>query len=104
MGIVIKSAREIEIMHEAGRIVAETLAVLSEAVRPGVTTRELDELTFKTITKYGATPSFKGYRGYPASLCASINDEVVHGIPGKRVLLEGDIISLDVGAIYNGFQ
>lgn len=104
MGIVIKSAREIQVMREAGRIVAETLAVLSEAVQPGVTTRELDQITYKTITKYGATPSFKGYRGYPASLCASINDEVVHGIPDKRVLKEGEIISLDVGAFYKGLH
>jgi methionyl aminopeptidase len=104
MGIVIKSAREIEIMHQAGRIVAETLALLAENVRPGITTRELDELTFRTITKQGATPSFKGYRGYPASLCASINDEVVHGIPDKRVLKEGEIISLDVGAYYKGLH
>jgi methionyl aminopeptidase len=104
MGVVIKSAREIEIMRQAGRIVAETLAVLAESVRPGITTRELDELTFRTITKQGATPSFKGYRGYPASLCASINDEVVHGIPDKRVLKEGEIISLDVGAYYKGLH
>ena len=104
MGIVIKSAREIETMREAGHIVAETLAVLAESVRPGVTTRELDQATFRTITKQGATPSFKGYRGYPASLCASVNDEVVHGIPDKRVLKEGEIVSLDVGAFYKGFH
>src|SRR5512136_1278425 len=101
---VIKSDREIEIMRQAGHIVAETLAVLADSVRPGITTRELDELTFRTITKQGATPSFKNYRGYPASLCASINDEVVHGIPDRRVLKDGDIISLDVGAYYKGFH
>jgi methionyl aminopeptidase len=104
MGIVIKSAREIEIMRQAGRIAAETLAVLASSVRPGMTTRDLDVLAFRTLTKKGATPSFKGYRGFPASLCASINDEVVHGIPDKRVLKEGDIISLDVGAFYKGFH
>jgi methionyl aminopeptidase len=104
MGIVIKSAREVEAMRQAGHIVAETLATLSDAVRPGITTRELDNLTYQTITKQGATPSFKGYRGYPASLCASINDEVVHGIPGKRVLKEGDIVGLDVGAYYRGLH
>jgi len=104
MGIVIKSAREVEIMRQAGRIVAQTLAVLSDAVRPGITTRELDDLTYRTITKQGASPSFKGYRGYPASLCASINDEVVHGIPDKRLLKEGDIVSLDVGAYYKGLH
>lgn len=104
MGIVIKSAREIEIMRQAGRITAETLAVVSESVRPGITTRELDVITYRTITKQGATPSFKGYRGYPASLCASINEEVVHGIPDKRVLKEGDIVSLDIGAYYKGYH
>ncbi len=105
MGIVIKSAREIEIMRQAGHIVAQTLAELSQSVRPGTTTRDLDTLAFRTLTKLGATPSFKGYRGFPASLCASINDEVVHGIPDKkRVLKEGDIVSLDVGAYYKGFH
>src|SRR4030042_6702957 len=104
MEITIRSAREIEIMRQAGRIVAETLALLAERVRPGVTTRELDALTQRTITKQGATPSFKGYRGYPASLCVSINDEVVHGIPGDRVIEEGDIVSLDFGAYVNGFH
>jgi methionyl aminopeptidase len=104
MGIVIKSAREIEIMRQSGHMVAETLAVLADKVQAGITTRELDDLTYRTLTKLGATPSFKGYRGYPASLCASINDEVVHGIPGKRVLKEGDIVSLDVGALYKGFH
>ncbi len=104
MGIVIKSAREIESMRQAGHMVAETLAVLADNVRPGITTRELNELTYRTLTKQGATPSFKGYRGYPASLCASINEEVVHGIPSKRVLKEGDIVGLDVGAYYKGFH
>jgi methionyl aminopeptidase len=104
MGIVIKSAREIETMRQAGHMVAETLAVLADNVRPGVTTRELDELTYRTLTKQGAIPSFKGYRGYPASLCASINEEVVHGIPSKRALREGDIVGLDVGAFYKGFH
>jgi methionyl aminopeptidase len=104
MGIVIKSAREIALMRQAGHIVAETLAVLAEKVRPGVTTRELDQLTNRTIAKQGATPSFKGYRGFPASLCASVNDEVVHGIPDRRVLKEGDIVSLDVGAFYKGYH
>jgi methionyl aminopeptidase len=104
MGIVIKSGREIEIMRQAGRITAETLAAVAASVRPGITTGELDEITCRTITKQGATPSFKGYRGYPASLCASINEEVVHGIPGKRVLKEGDIVSLDIGAHYQGYH
>ena len=104
MGIEIKSAREIEIMRRAGRIVAETLVVVADKVRPGITTRELDELTYRTITRQGATPSFKGYHGFPASLCVSVNDEVVHGIPGKRTLKNGDIVGLDVGAYYKGFH
>lgn len=104
MEIVIKSAREIEIMRQAGRIVAETIAILTEAVRPGIATRELDELAYKAITERGAAPSFKGYRGFPASICVSVNDEIVHGIPGKRALKDGDIVSLDVGAYYQGFH
>lgn len=91
-------------MRQAGRIVALTLAALTERIRPGLATLELDRLAEQTITQEGAIPSFKGYRGFPASLCVSINDEVVHGIPGKRRLREGDIVSLDVGAIYQGYQ
>lgn len=92
-------------MREAGRIVALTLAALRAAVRPGVSTAELDALAEEMAHKHGAIPSFKGYRGYPASLCASINEEVVHGIPSpRRVLREGDIISLDFGAVYEGLQ
>ena len=104
MAIVIKSPREIELMRQAGRIVAETLAVLAEAVAPGVRTRELDEIASREVALRGGVCSFKGYRGYPASVCVSINDEVVHGIPGERVLREGDVVSLDLGAIYKGFQ
>ncbi len=91
-------------MRQAGRIVAETLAILQERVRPGITTADLDALAYKVITKHNAIPSFKGYRGFPASLCVSVNEEVVHGIPGKRVLREGDIVSLDLGAIYHGYH
>ena len=91
-------------MRQAGRIVALTLAALAERIRPGMATLELDRLAEQMITQEGAIPSFKGYRGFPASLCVSINDEVVHGIPGKRLLREGDIVSLDVGAIYQGYQ
>jgi len=91
-------------MREAGRIVAEVLARLREKVAPGVTTAELDALAHQIIVSYGAKPSFKGYRGFPASLCVSVNEEIVHGIPGKRVLREGDIVSMDVGAIYRGYQ
>lgn len=91
-------------MRQAGRIVAEVLQALAREVRPGITTAKLDKVAEREIRKRGATPSFKGYRGYPASLCASVNHEVVHGIPGGRALQEGDIISLDVGAIYQGYH
>ncbi|MCL5109917.1 MAG: type I methionyl aminopeptidase [Chloroflexi bacterium] len=92
-------------MREAGRIVAVTLAALREAVKPGVTTAQLDVIAEEMAHRQGAVPSFKGYRGYPASLCASLNQEVVHGIPNpRRVLHEGDIISLDYGVIYKGLQ
>jgi methionyl aminopeptidase len=102
--IILKSSQELARMREAGRIVAEVLARLREKVAPGVTTAELDALAYQIIVGYGAEPSFKGYRGFPASLCVSVNEEVVHGIPGKRVLRQGDIVSLDVGAIYRGYQ
>lgn len=91
-------------MREAGRIVAQVLAALRERIRPGVATIELDSLAEDIIVTGGATPSFKGYRGFPASLCVAINEEIVHGIPGERVLKEGDIVSVDVGAIYRGYQ
>ncbi len=101
--IVIKSKSEIATMREAGRIVAKTLEELKQIVRPGVTTYELDQVAQKIITQHGAIPTFKGYRGFPASICTSINHEVVHGIPSrKRVLNEGDIISIDVGATLRG--
>jgi len=102
--IILKSSQELARMREAGRIVAEVLARLHEKIAPGVTTAELDALAHQIIVGYGAKPSFKGYRGFPASLCVSVNEEVVHGIPGKRVLQEGDIVSLDVGTIYRGYQ
>ena len=102
--IVCRSAAELEQMHEAGRLVAEVITELSATVAPGVSTADLDALAEKRITQAGATPAFKGYHGYPASICASINDEVIHGIPsGRRVLNEGDIISLDVGASLDGY-
>jgi len=104
MGIMIKSAREIEIMRQAGRIVATVLAELKSQVKPGVKTRILDEIAQRETEKLGAVPSFKGYHGYPASVCVSINDEIVHGIPGDRVMNKGDIVSIDFGVIYNDFQ
>ncbi len=105
MPIVVKSSRELELMRQAGRIVAQVLALMSDRIHPGVTTAELDAAAEAFIRKLGATPSFKGYHGFPASICASVNVEVVHGIPSnKRVLHEGDLISVDVGAIYKGFH
>lgn len=102
---IIKSAGEIAVMREAGRIVAVVLQKLSEAVKPGVKTRQLNDIADKEVSKIGsARASFKGYQGFPASICVSVNDEVVHGIPGNRMLQEGDIVSLDFGIIYKGFQ
>ncbi len=91
-------------MRQAGRIVATVLEVLKSQVKPGIKTEELDSIAVREAERLGAKPSFKGYRGFPANLCASVNDEIVHGIPGKRVLREGDIVSLDFGVIFNGFQ
>jgi methionyl aminopeptidase len=102
--IVCKSAAELEYMREAGRIVAETHRLLRQAIKPGVTTAELDRLAEAYIRSQGAVPSFKGYNQFPASICASVNDELVHGIPGPRVLNEGDIISIDIGAQYRGYH
>ncbi len=102
--IVLKSSWELARMREAGRIVAQALAYLVERIRPGMATRELDLLTEAFISRKGGVPSFKGYRGFPASLCVSVNEEVVHGIPGPRIIKEGDIVSLDIGVIYKGYQ
>ncbi|MDI9476424.1 MAG: type I methionyl aminopeptidase [Natronincolaceae bacterium] len=101
--IYIKSRNEIELMREAGRIVAQAHELIKKAIRPGITTGELDQIAEKHILKAGAAPAFKGYRGFPASICASINHEVVHGIPGPRKLEEGDIISIDIGSVYKGY-
>jgi methionine aminopeptidase type I len=101
---VLKSPREIQIMREAGRIVARVHAALREAIRPGVSTLDLDRLAVDVMSRYNATSCFLGYRGFPANICASINNELVHGIPNRdRVLKEGDIISIDVGVRYRGF-
>jgi len=102
--VIRKSSRELALMRDAGRIVALTLALLEESIRPGVTTEELDELAEEFVREQGAEPSFLGYRGFPASVCVSVNEEVVHGIPGPRVLEEGDIVGLDFGVIYKGYQ
>lgn len=103
--IKIKSHSEIEKMKAAGSIVAETFELLKEAVKPGVTTLELDEIAAKFIKKSGAVASFKNYNGYPKSICTSVNSEVVHGIPSKKTVLKGgDIISIDIGACYKGYH
>lgn len=102
--VIIKSKSEIEKMKIAGRITYETLEAVKEAVKPGVTTRELDRVAEKYIRLQGCTASFKGYGGFPGSVCASVNDEIIHGIPGGRILHEGDIISIDVGACYQGYH
>jgi len=99
----LKDKNQLQKMRTAGRIVAEVLELMKETVKPGITTIELDRLAEKHIRKYGAIPAFKGYRGFPASLCTSINEEVVHGIPSLRELKSGDIISIDCGAIYDGY-
>ncbi|HEV3474253.1 MAG TPA: type I methionyl aminopeptidase [Actinomycetota bacterium] len=102
--IILKSLEEIEKMRRAGRIVAETREKVAAAVRPGVTTADLDRIGDDHIRRSGGVPNFKGYRGFPASICTSVNDEIVHGIPGKRALEEGDLVSLDFGAIWEGYH
>lgn len=104
-GIEIKSQREIEIMRQAAKIVATVLKEISQMVEPGMTTADLDAYAEKRIREMGATPSFKGYHGFPASICASINNEVVHGIPNrKKVIKTGDVLKVDTGAYYEGFH
>jgi methionyl aminopeptidase len=101
--IILKTPEEVEIMARASKLVAETLQFLKSHVKPGVATDELDRLAEEFIRSRGGTPAFKGYRSYPKTLCISVNDQVVHGIPSKRVLKEGDIVGLDLGAIVDGF-
>ncbi|MBF0321286.1 MAG: M24 family metallopeptidase, partial [Nitrospirae bacterium] len=102
--IIIKSEDEIKKIEKASKIVAETLILLGDVIVPGITTKEIERRAEEIIKKNKAIPSFKGYRGYPANLCVSVNNEVIHGIPSKkRVLKEGDIVSIDVGATYEGF-
>lgn len=103
--IKIKSQEEIELMRIACRITGDTLKVVENSIKAGVSTKELDEIAFNYIKSQGATPSFKNYCGFPASICASVNDTIVHGIPSKNIILkEGDIISIDVGAKYKGYN
>jgi methionyl aminopeptidase len=102
--IVLKSNNELAIMRDAGRIAAQALEALREQVKPGISTAELDQIADDFIAKRNAVPAFKGYHGFPASICTSVNEQVVHGIPSKkRILEEGDILSVDVGAVYKGF-
>ena len=102
--IQIKTEAEIALMRAAGLVVGRTLDTVRAAVAPGVTTAELDAIAEESIRRAGAVPSFKGYHGFPASICASVNDEIVHGIPGPRILREGDIIAIDCGAIVDGYH
>lgn len=105
MSVTIKSAREIELMREAGRLLAIVHDELGKAIRPGISTKDIDEMGEKLIRSYGCIPNFLNYQGYPASICVSVNNEVVHGIPRKdHILQEGDIVSLDAGLIYRGYH
>ena len=105
MSVSIKSGREIELMREAGRILAHVHDELGKMLKPGISTLDIDRTGERLIRSFGCVPSFKNYNGYPASICVSVNDEVVHGIPNKhRILREGDIVSLDAGVIYNGYH
>jgi methionyl aminopeptidase len=101
--VTIKSAREIEIMRRSGKITAKVLTDLMKAVRPGMTTGRLDEMAEDGIRAMGGVPTFKGYHGFPGSICASVNDEVVHGIPGDRMLHDGDLLSIDIGTTFEGY-
>jgi methionyl aminopeptidase len=103
--IVVKSLREVTMMREAGRMVAKTLAHLQTLIRPGISTKQLDEAAEKMIASFHATASFKGYGGYPASICASVNDTLIHGIPSPKVILKsGDIVKIDIGIQYSGYH
>ena len=105
MSVTIKSAREIELMREAGRLLSEVHDELAAFVKPGISTKDIDKLGEKLIRERGCIPNFLNYNGYPASICVSVNDEVVHGIPNKhRILQDGDIVSLDAGLIYRGYH
>lgn len=103
--IVLKTRREIELMREAGRIAAGALKIAGEAVQPGITTKEIDKIAYDYIKSQGATPNFLNYNGFPATACISINSEVIHGIPDREhIIREGDIVSIDLGAMINGFH
>lgn len=101
--IIIKSHHEIQLMREAAKVTAEILEMMNDIIKPGISTAEIDHIVEKEIRKHGMLPAFKGYGGFPASVCASVNETIVHGIPSDRRLEEGDIISIDTGTIYKGF-
>ena len=101
--VSIKTQEEIELMQKSGQILAKIMRELKARVEPGMTTKELDKLAEELIFSYGSKPAFKGYNNFPASLCTSVNEQIVHGVPSDRKLIEGDILSLDLGVIYNGF-
>jgi len=103
MPIILKSRDEIAIMRDAGRIVAEVLQIIVERLRPGLVEKELDEIVRKEFGKRKVIPVFLGYQGYPATVCVSVNDEIVHGIPGDREIADGDVVSIDLGCVYKGF-
>mgnify|MGYP004640824201 FL=1 len=105
MSVTIKSLREIELMREAGKLLGKAHDELGKAIRPGMSTKEVDRIGEEIIRSYGCIPSFLNYNGFPASICVSVNEEVVHGIPSKhRILQDGDIVSLDAGLIYKGYH
>ena len=101
-GITIKSPQELDAMRRAGAVVGAAIDLLKASVQPGMTTKDLDRIAHQEILRHGAKPTFKGYRGFPASICTSVNEEIVHGIPGKRILKEGDVVKVDVGATLDG--
>ena len=104
MAIIVKSPRQIEFMREAGKITADARSIARQAIAAGITTAEIDKEVYNFITKSGATPSFLNYGGFPGSACISVNEELIHGIPGKRIIRNGDIVSVDVGAKIHGFH
>ncbi len=104
MGIVVKSDEEIAVMRQAGKIVAEILTILTRQIQPGMKTKELDIIAERELKRLGAESSFKGYRGYPSTVCVSVNDEIVHGIPGDRVMKNGDLVAVGFGALHKGFK
>ena len=105
MPIILKRPEQILLMKEAGRITGEALLVARDAIRPGISTKELDQLIYNHITRSGAKPSFLGYHGFPGSACISVNNQIIHGIPSRKVILqEGDIVKVDVGALYRGYH